>query len=108
MTKIIDRSKDIGEFVPEKDDDVLVCRCEEISKGEIRKAVHMGLWTMTEIKRFLRPTMGLCQGQICQSNVRRIVAKELKIPVSELDEPTARPPVRPIELDVFGNEVEKL
>lgn len=108
MSKIIDRSTDIGEFLPEKDDDLLICRCEEISKGEIRKAVHMGLWTMTEIKRFLRPTMGLCQGQICGANVRRIVAKELKIPISELEESTSRPPVRPIEMEVFANEVEKL
>jgi bacterioferritin-associated ferredoxin len=108
MSKIIDRSADIGEFVPEKDDDILVCRCEEITKGEIRKAVHMGLYTMTEVKRFLRPTMGLCQGQICGENVRRIIAKELKEPIEDLKETTARPPVRPIEMEVFGNEVEKL
>ena len=37
---INDRMRDIGEFVPQPDDDMLICRCEEISKGEIRKAVH--------------------------------------------------------------------
>ena len=35
-----DRSRDIGEFIPQPDDDMIVCRCEEITKGEIRRAVH--------------------------------------------------------------------
>ena len=37
---VIDRNKDIGPFVPRPDDDLIVCRCEEITKGEIdRKSV---------------------------------------------------------------------
>ncbi|MEA5084955.1 MAG: (2Fe-2S)-binding protein [Lachnospiraceae bacterium] len=108
MTEIFDRSKNIGEFVPQLDDDMIVCRCEEITKGEIRKAVHMGLWTMTEVKRFIRPGMGLCQGQTCGNNVRRIIANELNVPHTSLEEVTSRPPVRPIELGTFGNEVESL
>ena len=60
MHEVNDRSRDIGEFVPAPDDDMLICRCEEITKGEIRKAVHDGMWTMTEIRRYLRTGMGLC------------------------------------------------
>ena len=40
MNSVNDRSRDIGPFVPGEDDDMLICRCEEITKGEIRKAVH--------------------------------------------------------------------
>jgi NAD(P)H-nitrite reductase large subunit len=47
-----DRSRDIGEFVPMPDDDMIICRCEEITKGEIRKAVHAGMFTMQEIRRY--------------------------------------------------------
>jgi len=108
MSEIMDRSKDIGEFIPRPDDDVIICRCEEITRGEIRKAVHMGLWTMTEVKRYLRCGMGLCQGQTCSKTVKVIIASELGIKPQELEECTARPPVRPIELGIFGNEVEKL
>ena len=54
MNEVNDRSRDIGEFIPGPDDDMLICRCEEITKGEIRKAVHEGMWTMTEIRRYLR------------------------------------------------------
>ena len=59
MHEVNDRSRDIGEFVPAPDDDMLICRCEEITKGEIRKAVHEGMWTMTEIRRYLRDNSNL-------------------------------------------------
>lgn len=63
MDKLMDRSADIGPFVPMPDDDLIVCRCEEITKGEIRRAVHDGFRSLTEIKRVLRNGMGLCQGR---------------------------------------------
>ena len=43
MEKIVDRNIDLGEFIPQPDDDVIVCRCEEVTKGEIRRAVHDGM-----------------------------------------------------------------
>lgn len=104
MNSVNDRSRDIGEFVPEPDDDMLICRCEEITKGEIRKAVHDGMWTMTEIRRYLRIGMGLCQGQTCARLVKGIVARELKISPAELEPATSRVPMRPIEMKVFANE----
>ena len=77
MNAVNDRSREIGPFVPAPDDDTLICRCEEITKGEIRRAVHDGMWTMTEIRRYLRTGMGLCQGQTCARLVKGIVAREL-------------------------------
>ena len=52
MNSVNDRSRDIGEFVPALDDDMIICRCEEITKGEIRRAVHDGMFTLTEIRRY--------------------------------------------------------
>lgn len=106
MGKIIDRSVDIGEFIPASDDNMIICRCEEITKGEIRKAVHDGMYTMTEIKRYLRAGMGLCQGQTCGKLIKGIVAKELGISNVELAPGTSRSPVRPVEMKVYGNEIE--
>ena len=54
MNRVNDRSRDIGPFVPAGDDDMVICRCEEITKGEIRKAVHEGMYTITELRRYLR------------------------------------------------------
>ena len=65
MNSVNDRSRDIGEFKEMPDDGMIICRCEEITKGEIRKAVHDGMFTLTEIRRYLRTGMGLCQGQTC-------------------------------------------
>ena len=70
---IFDRSLDLGPYVPGPDDDMIVCRCEEITKGEIRRAIHEGMYTMTEIRRYLRAGMGLCQGNTCGRNVKSIL-----------------------------------
>ena len=102
---VIDRNKDIGPFVPRPDDDLIVCRCEEITKGEIRKAVHEGMFTMTEVRRFLRPGMGLCQGKTCGRIVKGVIAAELGQRPAELDDCTARGPARTVTVSSYGNEV---
>ena len=104
MRTINDRTKELGEFIPQPDDDMLICRCEEVTKGEIRRAVHDGMFTITEIRRYLRTGMGLCQGQTCARLVKGIVARELKISPAELEPATSRVPMRPIEMKVFANE----
>jgi len=87
-------------------DDRIVCRCEEVTQGEIRQAVHDGMFTMTEIRRYLRCGMGLCQGQTCAKLVKGIVARELGVPQSELEPATSRAPMRPTEMSVFAKEKE--
>ncbi len=100
---------DLGPYVPAPDDDMLICRCEEVTKGDIRRAIHDGMYTMTEVRRFLRQGMGLCQGQTCTKLVRRIMAAELAgTPAMALLEPeTSRAPMRPIEMSVLGNGEER-
>lgn len=105
MSKFNDRSFDLGPYTEQPDDDMIICRCEEITKGEIRKAVHAGMFTMTEIRRFLRTGMGLCQGQTCTKSVRSIVARELGISPAELETATPRSPARPTEMRVYTKEV---
>lgn len=57
-----------------------------------------------EVKRFLRAGMGLCQGQSCNKTVRAIIAQELGISPTETDVITARSPVRPVPMGVYGND----
>ncbi|MGE4352538.1 MAG: (2Fe-2S)-binding protein [Oscillospiraceae bacterium] len=104
MKKLNDRAADIGQVVPEPDDDMIICRCEEITKGEIRKAVHDGMRTITEIRRFLRAGMGLCQGQTCGRLVQGIVARELAKRPAEIEPAVSRAPMRPVEMHVLGDE----
>jgi len=104
MGKVNDRSREIGEFIPAPDDDMIICRCEEVTKGEIRRAVHDGMYTITEIRRYLRSGMGLCQGQTCAKLVKSIVARELQVSPAELAPATSRAPMRPLEMKIFAKE----
>ncbi len=106
MNKPNDRSRDLGPYVEALDDDMIICRCEEITKGEIRRAIHDGMFTITEIRRYLRTGMGLCQGQTCGKLVKGILARELGVSPAELEPATSRSPMRPIEMKVLGNEKE--
>ena len=106
MDNIYDRTIDLGEYKPEPDDNRIICRCEEVTKGEIRRAVHDGMYTITEIRRYLRCGMGLCQGQTCAKLVKRIVAAELQVSPDELEPATSRSPMRPIEMEVFAKEAD--
>ena len=46
-------------------DDVIVCRCEEVTAGQIRRAVRLGAAGPNQAKAFLRCGMGPCQGRLC-------------------------------------------
>ena len=92
-------------FEERPDDGLIICRCEEITKGEIRRAIHDGMHTMNEVKRYLRSGMGLCQGQTCQRLVQGIIAAELKKKPSEVGMIQGRAPARPVEIGVFSKNV---
>ena len=89
--------------VPADDDDLIICRCEEITKGEIKAAIRNGMLTINGIKRITRAGMGLCQGQTCQRLVIQIIAEELRQSVADIEPTTARGPVRPLNLAAFAN-----
>lgn len=65
---------------------VIVCRCEEISKGEILDALNSPVCvpTLDGIKRRVRPGMGRCQGGFCSPLVMRIIAEHEKIKLSDV------------------------
>ena len=107
MENIYDRIDALGEFTPQPDDDRIICRCEEVTKGEIRKAVYDGMYTITEIRRYLRCGMGLCQRQTCAKLVKGIVARELGVSPAVLEPATSRAPMRPLEMKIFAQEGEQ-
>ena len=104
MIDIQAKLKEIGPFVKGEDDDLLVCRCEEVTKGQIRKAVHEGIFTMEEMRRYLRSGMGLCQGQTCGKLVKGIIASELKVSPAEIVPASSRAPMRPIEMCILAED----
>lgn len=54
----------------------LVCRCEELTRGDIERAIDEGATTIDGIKRRTRSGMGLCQGKSCERLVARILSEK--------------------------------
>lgn len=65
---------------------IMVCRCEEISKGEILDALRSPLkvHTLDAVKRRCRPGMGRCQGGFCAPLVAKMISDEYQIPLEEV------------------------
>lgn len=58
----------------------IICRCEQISEGEIVDCIHAvcGARSVKGVKKRVRPGMGRCQGGFCEPRVLSILARELK------------------------------
>ena len=65
----------------------IICRCEEITEGEIVDAIKrsFGNVSLDGIKRRCRPGMGRCQGGFCGPRVQEIIARELNIPLESIE-----------------------
>lgn len=87
-------------------DDIVVCRCEEISISEIREWIAKGYHTFDELKRVLRVGMGPCQGRGCRDIILRELSRATCKPLTEIAPGMIRPPVKPIKLGLcaFGTE----
>ena len=87
-----------------EDDGLIICRCEEITRGEILDAIADGARDLRGIRIRTRAGMGLCQGKTCERVVRQILSAELGIPQSEFSPYKKRPPVRPLGIGLLGRE----
>lgn len=64
----------------------MICRCENITEGDILNAIHRPIpaHTVDMVKRRTRSGMGRCQGGFCRTRVADIISRELDIPLSEI------------------------
>lgn len=75
-------TKKINELIKEDSQfGKLVCRCEKITEGEIVDAIkrNCGARSIVGVKNRVRAGAGRCQGGFCQTEVIRILARELKV-----------------------------
>lgn len=56
----------------------IICRCENITEGEIVDSINrtLGATTVDGVKRRCRPGCGRCQGGFCGPRVQEIIARE--------------------------------
>ena len=58
----------------------IVCRCELVTKAEVKEAIRRGARTLDGIKFRTRTQMGRCHGSFCTMKIMSIMAEELHIP----------------------------
>jgi bacterioferritin-associated ferredoxin len=71
--------------------DIIICRCEDVSLQDIHDVLDEGYTTFEDIKRILRVGMGPCQGNTCSLLVQREIAAYLKKPLKEVQIHHTRP-----------------
>jgi len=90
-------------------DETIVCRCEEVTAGDIRQTIREGCREPNEIKALTRCGMGHCQGRMCGAGLAEIAAGELSIKTCDLQPLNIRSPVRNLplaelaEMELLGN-----
>ena len=87
-------------------DDTVICRCEEITLGEIKAALADEQFDLNELKRMTRTGMGNCQGRMCGPAVQEIVARLRGVSPAEAGSFHPRPPIRPIPMAVLAGHAE--
>lgn len=64
----------------------VICRCEQVTEGEILAAIHrpLGAVTLDGIKRRTRAGMGRCQAGFCAPKTVEILARELSVDMEQI------------------------
>ena len=62
----------------------VVCRCEDVTEGEILDAIRRGAVTLDGVKRRVGPGLGRCQGSWCTDQVLDLLARTLGVPPGEI------------------------
>ena len=64
----------------------IICRCEQVTEGEIVDAIHRvpGTRSLDGVKRRTRAGMGRCQAGFCSPRVMAILARELGVDEAEI------------------------
>lgn len=90
------------------DDATIVCRCEEVTAGDVRNAVHLGAQGPNQLKAFTRAGMGPCQGRMCAMTTAALIAEAQARDVGDVGLQRVRMPIFPVTVGEMAelNETE--
>ena len=86
---------------PASDDEEVICRCERVTLGPIRRAIRSGVRDMNQLKAMLNVGLGACGGKTCGPLLRSVFIREGVHP-SDVTPFTQRPVVAEVSLGVFA------
>jgi NADPH-dependent 2,4-dienoyl-CoA reductase/sulfur reductase-like enzyme len=84
-------------------DELILCRCEEVSVGEVRAVVDEGHWEVNRVKAHCRVGMGRCQGRMCGLAAAEIIAERSGRAIENVGRLRGQAPIKPLP---FGVEVQ--
>jgi NADPH-dependent 2,4-dienoyl-CoA reductase/sulfur reductase-like enzyme len=86
-------------------DEAIVCRCEAITAGELRRVVcEMGAQEANRAKAFSRVGMGRCQGRYCAHAGAEVIAHAAGVPVQQVGRLRGQAPVKPLTIRARGEQ----
>ena len=81
IVRFAEQTKEVQDQLIKQDPDYgeIYCRCECVTKAEIKQAIHniLGVCTVSGIKYRTRATMGRCQGGYCETRLTASIQQEL-------------------------------
>jgi thioredoxin reductase/bacterioferritin-associated ferredoxin len=87
------------EYLVPRSDETIVCRCEEVTAGQIRDTVHeLDVQGPNQLKAYLRCGMGPCQGRLCGPTVSAIIAQQRGQTPEDVGYYRLRVPVKPVTI----------
>jgi bacterioferritin-associated ferredoxin len=85
------------------DDETLVCRCEELTAGQIRDAIAKGARHPAQIKGQTRAGMGPCQGRMCGATIAEMIAERCALDIEQVGTLRVRSPLQPLSIEQLAN-----
>ncbi|SAK60876.1 (2Fe-2S)-binding protein [Caballeronia temeraria] len=80
-------------------DDLVVCRCEDVTAGALRACIRSGLATeVNRLKALTRIGMGRCQGRMCGESATALLAAETGKTLADVGRLRSQAPVKPIPI----------
>jgi sarcosine oxidase subunit alpha len=83
------------------EEEIIICRCERVTKNEIVRLIRAGYRDMNQIKAVTRAGMGACGGKTCTELILGLFREE-GVDLKEVSRPVERPPYAEIPLGVFA------
>ena len=83
---------------------VVLCRCEDVTLGDLEHSVSRGYRDIEEVKRYTGFGTGPCQGKECLALVATELARLTGQPPSEIPPFTSRPPLAPTPLRLLAKD----
>ena len=83
--------------------EVVICRCEKVTAGEVREAIKMGCLGPNQLKAFSRCGMGNCQGRYCGMTVINLFSEMVGQTPEQTGYFRIRSPIKPVTLSELAN-----